>query len=218
MKTPSVTTSMRVFGPDLARRAARASRPSRRRARRASAPCARRRRARRAGAAPAPGSCALRATASSSRASGTRVVLPAPGGATSTADVPRGERRASSASTASMGRAVGAGMGTMMIEPHSIYHAAINELMSKMPGPGIASRRDASKPKPKWRAARKARSTHKRPRTVHPSPPLPARCACTGRVGVRGRFLLGARLINDHAAKRIRRLSITVRASRCPSP
>src|SRR5262249_17437502 len=46
------------------------------------------------------------AQGSSSRASGTRVVLPAPGGATSTADVLAASVRGSSSSTASIGRGV----------------------------------------------------------------------------------------------------------------
>ena len=68
------------------------ARPSRRPPRPRSPPCARPRRGRRAGAAPARGAFAPAPMAPAARTSGTRVVLPAPGGATSTAAAPRAQR------------------------------------------------------------------------------------------------------------------------------
>jgi hypothetical protein len=103
VKTPSVTTSIRVFAPTLVPR--RARRPT-------------------VSPTRSPSVCAIRSAApraairrgsstriffcpsqgASSSANGSRVVLPAPGGATSTAIVPAANTAATSGSTASIGK------------------------------------------------------------------------------------------------------------------
>ena len=106
MNTPSVTTSMRVRLRHLRAEAhAQADRLADLLAERRGH-ARRRRRAPRAGAAPARGFCLSFAHGSSSSTSGTRVVLPAPGGATSTAHCTRASAAVSGGSASSMGRGV----------------------------------------------------------------------------------------------------------------
>ena len=119
VKTPSVTTSIRVRGPTrVSRRARKPTRsptfsPRSVDMRSAAALAARRRgsntRILRSASHGAPSS-----------ASGTRVVLPAPGGATSTAEVPPERAAVISGSTSSIGRSVTRGIGSFAeYEPHS---------------------------------------------------------------------------------------------------
>ena len=101
---PSVTTSIRVAAETAAVQPGAEADGAADRFAAAARPCARRRRGWRGGAAPAPGSCPSSRQGASSRASGTSVVLPAPGGATSTALRPAASCSASAGSASVTGR------------------------------------------------------------------------------------------------------------------
>ena len=109
VNTPSVTTSMRVLGPDF--ETMRARRPTRSPTASAKV-CAMRSAAARAAIRRGSSTRILRppSQASSISASGTRVVLPAPGGATSTAE----ERAAKAVRTSSRIASMGSGSANFM--------------------------------------------------------------------------------------------------------
>ena len=139
VKTPSVTTSMRVRGPTrVSRRARRPTcsptfSPSRNAMRSAAARAARRRGSSTRILRPA-------SHGASRRASGTRVVLPAPGGATRTADVPEESALAISGSTCSIGRSDACGIGPLFAE-HTPYSAGVTEAAPCPLGPARRPRR-----------------------------------------------------------------------------
>ena len=93
------------------------SRPCRRRPRRAAPPCGRRRRGSRAGAAPASGCVPSPRQGASSSASGTSVVLPAPGGADQHDVAPgreRGEQRRDGIGDGQVGQHAGDPAGSLL--------------------------------------------------------------------------------------------------------
>ena len=119
MKTPSVTTSMRVFGPDLetirARNPIRSPTAS-------DKECAMRSAAARAAMRRGSSTRIFRpwSQLSSIKASGTRVVLPAPGGATRTADAHAARALRTSSRTASIGSGGANFMPAGIQQPHPL--------------------------------------------------------------------------------------------------